>query len=270
MIHAYDKNYLEKAQALLGRMLDFAVYDFNVDVEKFYKKFCDSEYARRFEIGDTSLLSGKSGVELAYDIIGNSTVKPKFTTNRSPEYWAGWVLAYYQWYTSFTFNQINDTASIKDIINMYSKYHEMDIMQFVDSMNEMYAQKNHTTNLKKRRIGAELSQSELAKISGVPLRTLQQYEQRQKNINSAKVETVLALSQALSCDIKDILENLNQDEFDIEKYKNSLKNTKMIDVNKMNPDKKKVDLSNLIKYAKEHNKAVYELTDEEKSKFITD
>ena len=137
-------------------------------------------------------------------------------------------------------------------------------------MNEMYAQKNHTTNLKKRRIGAELSQSELAKISGVPLRTIQQYEQRQKNINSAKVETVLALSQALSCDIKDILENLNQDEFDIEKYKNSLKNTKMIDVNKMNPDKKKVDLSNLIKYAKEHNKAVYELTDEEKSKFITD
>ena len=92
---------------------------------------------------------------------------------------------------------------------MYSKYHEMDIMQFVDSMNEMYAQKNHTTNLKKRRIDAELSQSELAKISGVPLRTIQQYEQRQKNINSAKVETVLALSQALSCDIKDILENLN-------------------------------------------------------------
>ena len=44
----------------------------------------------------------------------------------------------------------------------------------------------------------------------------------------------------------------------------------MIDVNKMNPDNKKVDLSNLIKYAKEHNKAVYELTDEEKSKFITD
>lgn len=38
----------------------------------------------------------------------------------------------------------------------------------------------------------------------------------------------------------------------------------------MNPDNKKVDLSNLIKYAKEHNKAIYELTDEEKSKFITD
>jgi hypothetical protein len=44
----------------------------------------------------------------------------------------------------------------------------------------------------------------------------------------------------------------------------------MIDENKMNPDKKKVDLSNLIKYAKEHNKAVYELSDEEKSRFITD
>lgn len=270
MIHAYDKNYLEKAQALLGRMLDFAVYDLKADIEDFYNEFCNSEYARKFETGDTSLLSGKSGVELAYDIIGNSTVKPKFTTNRSPEYWAGWALAYYQWYTSFTFNQINDIASIKDVINMYPKYHEMDIMQFVDAMNEVYAQKRHTTNLKQRRIGAGLSQSELAKISDVPIRTIQQYEQRQKNINSAKVETVLALSQALSCDIKDILENFNQGEFDIEKYKNSLENTKMIDVNKMNPDKKKVDLSNLIKYAKEHNKAVYELSDEEKSRFITD
>lgn len=270
MIHAYDKNYLEKAQALLGRMLDFAVYDLKADIEDFYSKFCNSEYARKFEIGDTSLLSGKSGIELAYDIIGNSSVEPKFTTNRSPEYWAGWALAYYQWYTSFTFSQINDIASIQDIINMYPKYHEMDIMQFVDAMNEVYAKKRRTTNLKQRRIGAGLSQSELSKISNVPLRTIQQYEQMQKNINSAKVETVLALSQALSCDIKDILENLNQGEFDIEKYKKSLENTKMVDVNKMNLDKKKIDLSNLIKYAKEHNKAVYELTDEEKSKFITD
>ena len=270
MIHAYDKNYLEKAQTLLGRMLDFAVYDLKFDIEKFYNKFCNSEYARKFETGDTSLLSGKSGIELAYDIIGNSSVEPKFTTNRSPEYWAGWALAYYQWYTSFTFNQINNIVSIKDVINMYPKYHEMDIMQFADAMNEVYAKKRHTTNLKQRRIDAGLSQSELSKISGVPVRTIQQYEQMQKNINSAKVETVLALSQALSCDIKDILENLNQDEFDIEKYKKSLKNTKMVDENKINPDKKKVDLSNLIKYAKEHNKAVYELTDEEKSKFITD
>ena len=51
-----------------------------------------------------------------------------------------------------------------------------------------------------------LSQSELAKFSSVPLRSIQQYEQKQKNINNAKTETVLMLARALSCEIEDILE----------------------------------------------------------------
>lgn len=209
MIHAYDKLYLEKARILLGRMLDFAIYDLRLNITDFYKLFCHSPYARQLETGDTSLLSGKSGIELAYDLIGDCSVAPKFTTNRSPEYWAGWALAYYQWYTSLTFSQINDIISIDEVVKMYPKYHEMDIMQFTDTVNEIYFQKKHNTNLKEKRLEAGLTQSELAKISGVPVRTIQQYEQRQKNINSAKVETVLAMAKALSCDIKDILESVD-------------------------------------------------------------
>lgn len=206
MIYAYDKLYLEKARTLLGRMLDFAVYDLKVDVADFYNLFCDSEYAKKFENGNTSLLAGKSGVELAYDLVGESSVKPRFTTNRSAEYWAGWALAYYQWHTSLSFKEINDIVSIESVIKMYPKYHEMDIMQFVDELNEVYSKLNCKSNLKKKRVEANLSQSELSKISGVPLRTIQQYEQKQKSINSAKVESVIAISQALSCDVKEILE----------------------------------------------------------------
>ena len=94
---------------------------------------------------------------------------------------------------------------------MYPKYHEMDIMQFVDTVNDIYFQKRQTTNLKQKRLEAGLSQSELSKLSGVPVRTIQQYEQRQKNINSAKVESVLSISKALSCDINDILEPIDID-----------------------------------------------------------
>ena len=211
MTHAYDKLYLEKARAMLGRMLDFAVYDLKLDINVFYELFCHSQYARQFEAGDTSLLSGKSGIELAYDIVGSYTVEPKFTTNRSGEYWTGWALAYYQWYTSLSFLQINDIIPIDDVIKMYPKYHEMDIMQFVDAVNDIYFQKRQTTNLKQKRLEAGLSQSELSKISGVPVRTIQQYEQRQKNINLAKVESVLSISKALSCDINDILEPIDID-----------------------------------------------------------
>lgn len=211
MIRAYDELYLEKARTTLGRMLDFAVYDLKLDINHFYSLFCHSQYAKRFESGDTSLLSGKSGIELAYDIIGNCSVKPKFTTNRSGEYWAGWAVAYYQWYTSLSFLQINDIVPIDDVIKMYPKYHEMDIMQFVDTVNDIYFQKRQTTNLKQKRLEAGLSQSELSKLSGIPVRTIQQYEQRQKNINSAKVESVLSISKALSCDINDILEPIDID-----------------------------------------------------------
>ena len=84
-------------------------------------------------------------------------------------------------------------------------------MQFVDAVNDIYFQKKQTTNLKQKRLEAGLSQSELSKLSGIPVRTIQQYEQRQKNINSAKVESVLSISKALSCDINDILEPIDVD-----------------------------------------------------------
>ena len=51
MIHAYDKVYLDKARTVLGRMLDFAVYDLNYDIADFFQKFICSGVAARFEIG---------------------------------------------------------------------------------------------------------------------------------------------------------------------------------------------------------------------------
>ena len=50
-----------------------------------------------------------------------------------------------------------------------------------------------------------LSQSELAKKSGVPLRNIQAYEQGYKDINKAQVITVLQLAEALECDVYDII-----------------------------------------------------------------
>ena len=54
------------------------------------------------------------------------------------------------------------------------------------------------------RIG--LSQKDLAEQSGVPIRTIQQYEQRQKNINKASAEYIVALSKILFCSPEELLE----------------------------------------------------------------
>lgn len=63
------------------------------------------------------------------------------------------------------------------------------------------------SNLKNVRIRAGLSQSALAKQSGVNFRMLQNYEQGVKNIDGAKIETLAALSRVLNCGISEILEN---------------------------------------------------------------
>lgn len=212
MICAYDKVYLEKARVSLGRMLDFAVYDLNYDISDFFNMFINSGVANLFESGTSSIICGKSGVELAYLVLDslmentNKRISPKYSANRSPEYWVGWALAYYQWKTSLSFSEIIKYIPIKNIISMYSKYHEMDIRQFVDEMNRLYKVSKINTNLKERRLQAGLSQNQLAELSAVPIRTIQQYEQRQKNINSARFESVVALSKVLSCRPTDLME----------------------------------------------------------------
>lgn len=208
MIHAYDKNYLSKAQSTLASMIDFAVYDLNIPIEKFYQNFLVSPISEQFESGESPVIAGKSGVELALEVLEDEKLAKEYrpAANRSPEYWTGWALAYFQWQTNLTFKQINSLIPITEILAMYNPYHEMDISQFCDKMTEIYNSRKSETNLKKYRLAAGLSQSELAKVSGVQVRTIQQYEQRVKNINAAKAESVIALSKALECPAEMLLE----------------------------------------------------------------
>ena len=60
-------------------------------------------------------------------------------------------------------------------------------------------------SLKEMRELRQMSQSDLAKASGVNVRIIQHYEQGFRDINKASVETVLKLADALECDIRKIL-----------------------------------------------------------------
>ena len=208
MIHAYDKNYLSKAQNNLASMFDFAVYDLEEDLSLFYQKFLQSKICSQFERGESTIIAGKSGVELVLDVIGDESLAAKYrpAANRTPEYWCGWALAYFQWQTNLTFREINNYIPISEVMALYSPYHEMDISQFCDKMLELYNFRKDNTNLKKLRQDAGISQSELAEISKIPLRTIQQYEQNQKNINAAKAETVVKLAKALNCSVEALME----------------------------------------------------------------
>jgi hypothetical protein len=69
MMRAYDQCYLAKARTSLAWMFDYAVNGYGVKLEDFYQQFLQSTYAKRFEYGESSVIAGMSGVELAYRVM---------------------------------------------------------------------------------------------------------------------------------------------------------------------------------------------------------
>lgn len=216
MAYAYNGNIVPVVQNLIGGMLDFSTYGLGYELSDFFSLFLDSKYCRRVESADSATVMGKSGIELCYDITGHEYIAAEkmdiYTSHaisgRSREYWTGWTLAYYQWITSFSYTEINDIKGIDDIASMYDVYHEMDISHFVERINEIYKIKNPESRLKKMRQNAGLSQSAVSELTGIPLKTIQQYEQRRKNINNASVDYLISLSRVLKCDIELLVEKV--------------------------------------------------------------
>ena len=66
---------------------------------------------------------------------------------------------------------------------------------------------SHETNLKRIRTDKGYSQKQLAELSGVSLRSIQMYEQQQKDINKAQSDSLFRLAKALDCKMEDLLEN---------------------------------------------------------------
>ena len=161
--------------------------------------------------GEPAFLTGKSGIEIAIDVVLEATGKqldkdPQEHMGRSREYWIGWAVCYYQWFSARSFNEIFTILSFDDLQNMYYLLHEADITKFVDIVDEKMRGHFKDTNLKRIRTSYGCTQAELAKRSGVSLRSIQMYEQRNKDINKASAETLYRISKVLGCTMEALLE----------------------------------------------------------------
>ena len=211
MTCAYDEMYLPQARETMGAMLDYAVWDCKVDIDRFFDLFLVSGLADRFGRGDPTVVAGKSGPEIVWDVFAatgfsDERPKPRYNMNRSREYWTGWILAHYQWHTAMSFGEIVRYIPPSRVMTLYSPYHERDPRAFIERADEIYLDAKPEANLKMRREARRMSQSELAAASGVPLRTLQQYEQRQKDIRKANVNYAISLARVLGCRVEDIVD----------------------------------------------------------------
>jgi DNA-binding transcriptional regulator YiaG len=213
MTRAYKESYLNKAQKTLAAMMDYAVSDLNYEPDEFFMLFLQSGLVDEFGRGNPKYVAGKSGVELAREVVLITTGQsvetiptPRF--DRSSVYWAAWALAYYQWYSGHSFKEIHKALPFAEILNMYPTLHEADINKFVSVADEALAdsKKKSETNLSRLRKARGLSQKELAEASGVALRMIQLYEQKQNDINKAQASSLQNLAQALGCKMEDLFE----------------------------------------------------------------
>lgn len=214
MTNAYDKSYLPRAQKTLGRMLDFACHGLSHSAKDFWALFLQSGVAAAFGNGESRLIAGMSGIELAYEVLDRFGKKykrqadPVCADDKSPEYWAAWVLAQYQWLRGLTFSEIDSFAPIDDVIGMYRPFHEMDISQFDDELDRLYRKAHPESNLKRLRAQANLSQSELADFANISIRTIQELEQGRKDINKAQIDTLLPIATALHVPVESLVERV--------------------------------------------------------------
>lgn len=207
MIKGYNEIYLSNVIENLGNLFDYAVNVYNKDVDLFVADYLDSSVSYGIENGNPYFIN-KSSVELfhlLYVDLPYVTMESKVSYYRkSKEYWLGYSVGYYQWHSQYKFSTIFHAVKASELLLMYNILHEADIMKFCELIDMKI--KMSQTQLQRIRQRVGLSQSELAKLSGIKLRTIQSYEQRDSNINKAQVNQIRALSLALGCTIEDLLE----------------------------------------------------------------
>ena len=211
MLLAYNENYLDDAMRNFGEAFDFAHAVCHLDLDNFCAMFINSGMAELFGSGRPKYVAGLSGTELAMEVMRKSGLntdglQAQVEYDYSPEYWVGWALAYFQWFTKRPFKNIAEYVTMQEILQLYPTLHEASEDKFVETLNLLIRNKSLPTHLQKRRKDANFTQKELAERSGVKLRTIQQYESRAKNINKAVVETLQLLAQVLLCSIEDLIE----------------------------------------------------------------
>lgn len=221
----------------MAHMLDFAVHDLRQDASAFFDLFAVSELADRYGRGDIRLITGTSGVELAYRVLETSGIIPdrvsyRYTSGRSREYWTGYAVGRYQMERSVSFSDIIKAVPVKEMIALCDGYRDSEIRLITESlswkdtltipehMNEAHyndfssrlstaitaAHASQDTRLKTLRLRSGYSQSGLAAASGIPVRTIQQYEQRQKDISKAAFESIIKLAAAIGCEPSELIE----------------------------------------------------------------
>lgn len=202
MIRAYHENYLYRAMHTLARLFELALYEGGFEADEFAQLFASSRIAKNWEVGEPNTIAGHSGAELYFMLTDKEPHPLAFNPDRTDAYWAGWVLCYSQWYLMRQFSDIFHGISLSELLSKYPTLHEADITKTC-ALIESRISPIPMLSLYRRRAG--LSQSQLARESGVNIRSIKAYEQGELSLLKAQYETLLMLSRVLRCEPGDLV-----------------------------------------------------------------
>ena len=207
MTHVYSRLYLSKVASAVGNMLHDAANEFNMDGGDFLNRFIQSGIAGEIESGNPKYIAGKSGLELFLDVIGKTSgervdVELIESYERSPEYWVGWMLTHYQWYSGRSFRSILDTVPYDELLRLYPTLHEAAVEKSYEVLDAHFESERSSLKIIRERSG--MTQKELSEASGVSVNTIRAYEQRSKDITKAKSDIVIRLARALKCEVSEL------------------------------------------------------------------
>lgn len=203
MIHAYNEIYLSAVMKNLAALFDIAVNAEGIDADEFGKMFASSDVARQIENAFPDMLAGKSATEMLSVILNKDVEYTLVPMDRTPEYWAGWILAKAQWELNKPFERILNVMPLSSLISLYYPYHEADESKTVELIKQSFPKKESTLKLLRKK--RQLTQEQLALLSGVNIRSIRSYEQGENELNKAQGEILQMLAKALDCTIEDLL-----------------------------------------------------------------
>lgn len=205
-----DDSLFPAAQETLAEMFDIGVNECGIEGGDLVAAFIASGLDKEFEHLNPVYVAGKSAIELIELVAPFLDVDadlPRVVV-AAPliDYWVGWSVANYQHETGTPYSRMFEAVPYEEFAASYHPLHEAPESKFIEVFEKRIREKGNPTRLSVQRRVAGVSQAQLAERAGVGLRSIQMYEQRNKNINHASAETLLRLSRALHCGMEDLME----------------------------------------------------------------
>lgn len=119
---AYPEMYRDIAADNLGIMFDYGINYCHISPNQLFNLFIESDCANQFENGSPRVIVGMFGTELCRDVLYRTQkiwpeIEYPVTISRTPEYWAGWIMAQYQWYSCQSFETIMLISKLMTLFN---------------------------------------------------------------------------------------------------------------------------------------------------------